>query len=170
MRGLHSAGATPYVSRPLSRNHPHHTNSGSPLTSQRDIHEQNKAQAKPVERTKPSAFIQTQSVDGAFLTSASRCPTSRLAERLEEKRKAAMPVNKHRHAPCTVKSGRLQAKGKTQANVSTLRDPRHPHGQYKRIRKQESYKIDNCATCPGTGKLSKYCGAILPLGYVLYMT
>ena len=66
-------------------------------------------------------------------------PPAAYPERLEEKRKAAMPINKQRQAPCTVKSGRLQAKGKTQTNVSTLRDPRHPHGQYKRIRKQGRY-------------------------------
>ena len=45
-------------------------------------------------------FIQAQSVDGAFLASATRCPTSRLAERLAEKRKAAMSANKHSTAKC----------------------------------------------------------------------
>jgi len=52
-------------------------------------------------RTKQPAFIQAQSVDGAFLASATRCPTSRVAERLAEKRKAAMTANKYSHALCT---------------------------------------------------------------------
>ena len=53
------------------------------------------------EHTKLSASIQAQSVDGAFLASATRCPTSRLEKRLAEKRKAALSANRCSTTQCT---------------------------------------------------------------------
>ena len=46
------------------------------------------------EHTKPPVFIPAQSVDGAFLASATRCPTSRIAERLAKRgRPRCQPTN-----------------------------------------------------------------------------
>ena len=53
------------------------------------------------EHTKLPASIQAQSVDGAFLASATRCPTSRLDKRLAEKRKAALSAKSHSTTQCT---------------------------------------------------------------------
>ena len=53
------------------------------------------------EHMKLPASIQAQSVDGAFLASATRCPTSRLDKRLAEKRKAALSANSCSTTQCT---------------------------------------------------------------------